>query len=136
MAFKIIPSVYYTAAFANTIGVLIFTKGLTNQTLINSHPTLFSQFGIIMVMVWGLCYLACTQAAQVQKRISLIFALEKCVYLISWVLLLQSDFDWESLYQQDVLAGLFYSIYGVVDGIYMLLFLYCAYTVHKTKSSH
>ena len=117
---------YYTAALTNTVGVLIFTKGLTNQALMSADPVLFSRFGLVMIMVWGLCYFACAQSARSEVKISLVFAIEKLAYVISWIVLLQSDFEWGALFEQDLLAGIFYSIYGVVDGVYLLLFLYCA----------
>lgn len=126
---KLIRIVYYSAACANVIGVMIFSKGLTNQVLINTHPTLFSQFGILMIMIWGLCYFVCTNAAYDYASISLVFALEKLAYVVTWIRFIQGDVDWSVLYEKDLLAGLFYSIYGVVDGVYLLLFLYCAYGV-------
>lgn len=124
---KITDGVYYSAAFVNVVGVLIFTKGLTNQTLMTTDPTLFSRFGLIMVIIWGLCYYVSRQAAKSQANISLVFALEKLVYFVSWVGFIQGPVEWETLYQSDLLAGLFYSIYGLIDGTYMLLFIYCAY---------
>ena len=132
---KWIRAVYYTAAFANIIGVMIFTKGLTNQVLIETHPTLFSQFGILMIMMWGLCYFVCTDAAVDYASISLVFALEKLAYCVSWIIFIQGDIDWSLLYEKDLFAGVFYSIYGVVDGIYLLLFLYCAYSVSSTQKA-
>ena len=113
--------VYYSAAFVNIIGVLFFTRGLTNQTLMQTDPTLFSRFGLCMIMMWGVCYYACAQAAHHYRSISLAFALEKLIYVCMWVQFLLSPVDWADLYRQDLFAGLFYSIYGVVDGIYLLL---------------
>ena len=92
-----------------------------------TDPTLFSRFGLGMIMMWGVCYYACAQAAYHYRSISLAFALEKLIYVCMWILFLQSPVDWAELYQKDFLAALFYSIYGVVDGVYLLLFMYCAY---------
>ena len=92
--------IYYSAAFANTIGVLFFTKGLTNQTLMQTDPTLFSRFGLGMIMMWGVCYYACAQAAYHYRSISLAFALEKLIYVCMWILFLLSPVDWTELYQK------------------------------------
>jgi hypothetical protein len=128
--------VYYSAAFVNTVGVLIFTKCLTNQDLMTTDPTLFSRFGLLMVMIWGLCYFASRQVAQSQASISLVFALEKLAYFVAWIGFIQGPVDWERLYQSDLFAGLFYSIYGLVDGTYMLLFVYCAYGAYSVSEQN
>ena len=119
--------IYYSAAFVNTVGVLFFTRGLTNQTLMETDPALFSRFGFVMIMMWGICYYACTHAAYTHRSISLSFALEKLIYVCMWVSFISGPVDWAQLYERDLFAGVFYCIYGVIDAIYLLLFLYCAY---------
>ena len=119
--------IYYSAALVNTVGVLLLSYGLTNQTLMETDPTLFSGFGLVMIMIWGLCYYACAQAARTYRGISLVFGLEKLVYCVLWINFVQGDVSWSELYERDLFAGLFYSIYGIIDGFYMSLFFVCAY---------
>ena len=125
--------IYYSAAFVNTIGVLVFTRGLTNQTLIEVDPNHFSRFGLIMIMTWGVCYYACAQAARKHHAISLTFALEKLIYVLTWISFISGPVNWSQLYDRDLFAGVFYAIYGVIDAIYMSLFLYCAMQTQRAR---
>ena len=125
--------IYYSAAFVNTIGVLFFTLGLTNETLMKIDPTLFSRFGLTMIMTWGVCYYACAQAAYTHRSINLTFALEKLIYVSMWVSFVSGPVDWAQLFEQDLLAGIFYGIYGVIDATYLILFALCAYHVNSAE---
>ena len=131
---SLLIKIYYSAALVNTLGVLLFTKGLTNQSLMQTDPSLFSHIGIVLIMVWGLCYYACAKAAMHYSSISIVFAIEKLVYVCAWVLFVQAAPDWSNLYAQDLLTGLFYSIYGIVDALYMMFFAYTAYYVFTKHS--
>lgn len=130
---RFIQTVYFSAAFVNTFGLLLLSKGLTNHTLIDTDPTLFSSFGLGMIIMWGVCYFACAHAAENWSRISLAFALEKSIYFVAWLCFIQSPIDWDLLYQQDLFAGIFYSLYGVVDGLFMCLFITCAYRADQNS---
>ena len=127
--------IYYSAAFVNTIGVFVLSQGLTSQALMDTDPTLFSRFGLVMIMMWGVCYYACAQAAYTHRSISVSFALEKLIYVCMWIMFILGPVDWSQLYERDLLAGLFYSIYGVIDAIYLTLFLYCAYHARPAEAS-
>ena len=51
-----------------------------------------------------------------------------------WVTFISGPINWSQLYERDLFAGVFYTIYGVVDAIYMLLFLYCATQTHHARN--
>jgi len=53
-----------------------------------------------------------------------------------WVSFISGPVNWAQLYEQDLFAGIFYSIYGVIDAIYLLLFLYCAYQASHPREEH
>ena len=125
--------IYLSAALVNTAGVLVFSRGLTSDALSQPDPSRFGTFGLVMIMIWGLCYAACARPACRVPEISVVFALEKLAYVVSWLTFLRGPVDWTALYAADPLAGLFYSIYGVVDASYLVLFLWCARTAHRTK---
>ena len=80
-----------------------------------------SNFGLLMIMVWGLVFLGASQITQGIKWVAGAFAVEKLVYVVAWVLWFK-DNDLGSVYEQDLFAGIFYSIYGLNDFAFMLFF--------------
>ena len=115
--------IFITAAIANIGGVAVFCKGFTNTALNQADPTLFSNFGLLMIMVWGLTYLAAARYAPVAPLIALAFAVEKAVYVMCWVRWMSNHRqDLPELFNTDLFAGTFMAIYGGVDFVYMLLF--------------
>ncbi len=109
------------AAVMNISGVLIFSRGFTNSTINNADPLLMSNFGLLMIVVWGLAYLSATKINSNIKWLAGVFALEKLIYFVFWVLWLLGN-SLEDVYSKDVFAGVFYSIYGVNDLVFMLFF--------------
>lgn len=109
------------AAVMNISGVLIFSRGFTNSTINNADPLLMSNFGLLMIAVWGLAYLSATKINSNIKWLAGVFALEKLIYFVFWVLWLLGN-SLEDVYSKDVFAGVFYSIYGVNDLVFMLFF--------------
>lgn len=106
----------------NVGGVLLFSKGFTNDALNEADPIVMSNFGLVMITVWGLAYAA---AATIRAKIPWLlaaFALEKLVYVSVWVRWLSAN-DLSSLYEKDLFAGVFYSIYGLNDMVFMLFFV-------------
>ena len=136
MSNRFILWVYWSAALVNTVGVLILSKGLSNQTLMKTDPLLFGPFGLCMIVVWGLCYYACAESALISPKIGLVFTLEKLMYVTMWIGWMRGDYSLKDVYQDDLFAGVFYSIYGVIDLIYACLFLYTAYRAHQIQQSN
>ena len=114
---------FIAAAIANFSGVLLFSKGLTNTVLMETDPVVMSSFGLIMIMVWGLAYLAAAFTQVNLKWFAAAFAIEKLVYVVCWVTWINSH-SLSDVYQQDLFAGIFYSVYGVNDAIFMLFFVW------------
>lgn len=120
---NIARGIFMTAALANIGGVLVFCKGFTNTALNDADPILFSNFGLLMIMVWGVTYLAAAKYAPKIPYVALAFALEKAVYVMCWIRWMSNhNASLPDLLATDLFAGTFMSIYGIVDFSYMLLF--------------
>ena len=120
------------AAAMNIGGVLLFSKCFTNEALNEADPVVMSNFGLSMIVVWGLAYAG---AAAIRSNISwllLAFAIEKLVYGIVWIKWLSGN-SLSALYGKDLLAGNFYSIYGANDLAFMLFFLWAAFSQHRQR---
>jgi len=109
------------AALMNIGGVLIFSRVFTNEAINNADPIIMSNFGLLMIVVWGLAYLSAATINSNIKWLAAVFALEKIVYVIAWIRWLLEN-NLASVYSNDVFAGIFYSIYGLNDIVFMLFF--------------
>ncbi len=109
------------AGLMNIGGVLVFSRLFTNQAINAADPVVMSNFGLVMIIVWGLAYLGAAAGGTHLKWLAGAFAVEKLVYVVAWV-------SWHSgnslsqLYATDAFAGIFYAIYGLNDLAFMLLF--------------
>ena len=45
------------AGVMNIGGVLLFSRGFTNTAINQADPVVMSNFGLLMIVVWGLAYL-------------------------------------------------------------------------------
>ena len=50
---KLIKNGLIAAAAMNIGGVLIFSRGFSNVAINNADPVVMSNFGLLMIMVWG-----------------------------------------------------------------------------------
>lgn len=127
---------YMVAAALNMGGLGLASLGLTNEVLFQADPIRFSRFGVVMVLIWGLTYLAAAKPAATTPALSLVFAVEKLAYVVSWVLWISSpEADLSRLLEQDLLAGLFYSTYGAIDLTCLVGFLWAARAAHELRLS-
>ena len=111
------------AALMNISGVLVFSRAFTNLAINNADPVVMSNFGLIMIVVWGLAYLSAATIRSDIRWLAGAFALEKLVYGVVWIKWLSVN-SLAELYARDVFAGVFYSIYGINDLVFMLFFTY------------
>ena len=109
------------AAMMNIGGVLLFSRAFTNRAINNADSVVMSNFGLLMIAVWGLAYLGAATVGSNIKWLAGAFALEKLVYVVAWIIWLSNN-SLTQLYSQDVFAGAFYSIYGLNDFVFMLFF--------------
>ncbi|MZR62004.1 hypothetical protein [Alcanivorax sp. DP30] len=112
---------FIAAAMMNIGGVLLFSRAFTNDAINQADPVVMSNFGLLMIVVWGLAYLG---AAFIQGNIRWLaaaFAIEKLVYVVVWGMWM-ANHSLGAVYEQDRFAGVFYSIYGLNDLAFMLFF--------------
>jgi hypothetical protein len=120
------------AALMNIGGVLIFSRAFTNETINNADPVVMSNFGLLMIVVWGLAYFGAAFINSNIKWLAGAFAAEKLVYGVVWIMWLSKN-SLAPLYATDVFAGAFYSIYGLNDLTFMLFFAW-VFLSQRTES--
>ncbi len=114
---------FVLAALFNIGGVLLFSRGFTNTAINEADPVVMSNFGLLMIMVWGLAYWGAAKIDANIKWLAAAFALEKLVYVVVWISWLSKN-SLAQLYREDLFAGVFFSIYGANDLVFMLFFAY------------
>lgn len=105
----------------NIGGVLVFSRAFTNVAINHADPIVMSNFGLVMIAVWGLAYLGTAAIHSNIKWLVGAFAIEKLVYVVVWVMW-HSQNSLAQLYSTDAFAGVFYTIYGINDFVFMLFF--------------
>jgi hypothetical protein len=118
---NLIKSGLIAAGLMNIGGVLVFSRAFTNAAINSADPVVMSNFGLVMIVVWGLAYLGASAIASSIKWLAAAFAVEKLVYVAMW-LAWHSSNSLSQLYAKDLFAGVFYSIYGLNDFVFMLFF--------------
>lgn len=109
------------AGLMNIGGVLLFSRAFTNVAINDADPVVMSNFGLLMIAVWGLAYLGAAAAGPNIKWLAGAFALEKLVYVVVWTMWLSQN-SLASLFSKDPFVGVFFSIYGPNDFAFMLFF--------------
>ena len=104
----------------NIGGVLLLSRAFTNDAIAEADPIVMSNFGLLMIAVWGLAYLGAATSTGI-KWLAGAFAIEKAVYVVAWLLWLSNN-NLMTLYARDLFAGMFFSIYGLNDLAFMLFF--------------
>ena len=120
------------AGVMNVGGVLLLSRAFTNVAIGEADPVVMSNFGLLMIAVWGFAYLGAASISSSVKWLVGAFALEKLVYVLVWVMWLSNN-SLAELYSRDVFAGVFYSIYGLNDFVFMLFFVFVFFMRHRSK---
>ncbi len=111
------------AGIFNLAGVLIFSLCFTNPHLNDYYPLVFSNFGLIAIMLWGLAYISVAGSYMHVRELMFVFAVEKLVYVISWVgFLMTSGHLLPEIFEKSIMSGLFLSAYGLGDFIFGCFF--------------
>lgn len=129
---KLVKNGLIAAAIMNIGGALVFSRAFTNVAINDADPVVMSNFGLLMIVVWGLAYLGAATINSNIKWLAGAFAVEKLVYVLVWVMW-HSKNSIEALYSTDLFAGVFFSIYGLNDLVFMLFFLGVFFT-QKTEN--
>ncbi len=121
MTDAIIQKGFIAAGLSNIFGVMICSKAFTNNVMLTTQPDVMGTFGLISIILWGLAYIAVSKSYNQVRWLLGVFVIEKLAYVIAWLAFITSH-SLSSVYEQDILAGIFYTIYGVNDFIFMLFF--------------
>ena len=120
-----------TASLMNIGGVLIFSRVFTNTVINEADPVVMSNFGLLMIIIWGLAYLSAANINSNIKWLAAVFALEKLIYFTIWIRWLSAN-NLSSVYSSDIFAGIFYSIYGLNDFLFMVFFAWIFISQHRS----
>jgi hypothetical protein len=130
---KLIKFGFIMAAAMNIGGVLLFSRLFTNSIINELDPVVMSNFGLLMIVIWGLAYLASAFITSNIKWLAGAFVIEKLVYVVAWSLWLANN-NLDDVYDKDVFAGIFYSIYGINDFVFMVFFAWVFLTHIKAPN--
>ena len=129
---KLIKNGLIAAGLMNIGGVLVFSRAFTNVAINNADPVVMSNFGLLMIAVWGLAYLGAATITSSIRWLVAVFAIEKLIYVISWFTWLSKN-SLTQLYTNDLFAGVFFSIYGANDFVFMLFFAWVFFLQQRIK---
>ena len=82
-----------------------------------------SRFGLIMIIIWGLAYIGAATITSSIKWLAAAFAIEKLAYVVVWINWLSNN-SIAQLYSKDMFAGIFFTIYGANDLLFLLFFVW------------
>jgi hypothetical protein len=120
------------AGLVNILGVLIFSRFFTNEWINKADPIVMSTFGLIMIIVWGFAYISIAKGFENVKWVLAVFAVEKLIYGLIWINWIFYQ-DIRILYKNDLMAGMFYSIYGLFDLVFMVFFTIAFFSIEDKE---
>ena len=118
----------------NISGVLISSRLFTNTTLAEFDPIVMSNFGLLMIMIWGLAYISVAYDFEKVKWLLLVFAIEKFIYGFVWIKWILNN-NLSDVFAQDQQAGLFFSVYGINDWLFFIFFTFVFIKVLRSSKS-
>jgi hypothetical protein len=84
-----------------------------------------SKFGLVMINVWGLAFIATANHFNKNRWVVGVFCLEKIAYVIAWIIWFSNmEHSINNIFEKDILAGFFYALYGLNDFLFLLFFTY------------
>ena len=102
--------------------VLVFSRFFTNETIAEFDATVMSNFGLLMIVIWGLAYISISKTYEHAKWLVGVFAVEKVIYGVVWATWMMNN-NISDVFEKDVMAGIFYSVYGINDWVFSIFFL-------------
>jgi len=119
---------FIAAGLMNIVAVLILSRFFTNEVIPEQDPVVMSNFGLLMIIVWGFLYIALAFNYRSAKWVVATVVIEKFIYVVAWLLWMINN-NVIDVYERDLFAGIFYSVYGINDFIFFLFFLYVFYKI-------
>ena len=112
---------FILSGITNIAGTLIFSRFFTNENIPQADPVVMSNFGLLMIIVWGLVFLSVSQKYEQLNWLVGVFAIEKLIYVFNWINWISKN-DISTVYSKDLMAGVFYVTYGVNDLLFFVFF--------------
>lgn len=112
---------FLIAGLANILGVLTLSKFFTNAIMMETQPDVMGYFGLISIVLCGMAYIAVRKNYAALPWLVAVFLIEKIIYVTVYVMWFSSN-SLSAVYEQDALAGVFYTIYGANDFAFGLFF--------------
>ncbi|MBK9723164.1 MAG: hypothetical protein IPO78_16395 [Saprospiraceae bacterium] len=113
---------FVIAGFMN-MTVFVFSRFFTNSVIPEFDPVVMSNFGLLMIVLWGLAYISVAKNYHHVKWLVSIFAVEKFIYGFIWIKWMLNN-NVSDVFTKDKMAGIFYAIYGVNDWMFFIFFLF------------
>ena len=128
---KTITKGFVIAGLIN-MSVLVFSRFFSNPVIPEFDPVVMSNFGLLMIVIWGLAYISVAKYYQHTKWLIGVFAVEKLIYGFNWTTWILNN-DLSNIYDKDLFAGLFFSVYGINDWLFFLFFSYVFIQIFRSK---
>lgn len=123
---------FILSGLSNIIAVLILSRFFTNEFIQKHDNVVMTNFGLVMIVVWGFAYVSVAKNYAKVKWIVAVFAVEKLIYGIIWVNWRLKN-DVYQIFNEDIMAGIFYAIYGINDLLFCLFFTTVFVQLFKKK---
>lgn len=125
--------IFMLSGLINIVAVLILSRFFTNVYIPKYDATVMSNFGLLMIVLWGFTYISVAKSYKKVKWIVAVFAIEKLIYGIIWV-------NWQlqnsvsPIFEEDLMAGIFFSIYGINDILFFIFFSFVFIKLFRNKT--
>ena len=119
---SIIKKLMYLSGIINIGGALVFSRFFSNKVINESDPVVMSNFGLLMIVLWGFIFIAMASKWEHLKWMIGVFVIEKFIYGFIWTKWLMNN-SLSNVYEQDTMAGIFYTIYGANDWFFCIFYL-------------
>jgi hypothetical protein len=131
---EVIAKGFVLSGIMNLGGTLIFSRFFTNDSIPAADPVVMSNFGLLMIVLWGLVFLSISQKYEQLNWLIGVFAIEKFIYGLNWINWISNN-DLSAVFNKDQMAGIFYAVYGINDWLFFLFFLFVFIKLFKFKSA-
>jgi hypothetical protein len=131
---EVIAKGFILSGIMNIGGTLIFSRFFTNDSIPAADPVVMSNFGLLMIVLWGLVFLSISQKYEQLNWLIGVFAIEKFIYGLNWINWISNN-DLSAVFNKDQMAGIFYAVYGINDWLFFLFFLFVFIKLFKFKSA-
>ena len=129
---RVITGGFVLAGAFNVFGMLVVSKLFTNPLLHATDPVVFSWFGQVAIVLWGLAYWAVAWSYRYVPYLVLVFFIEKMLYAGTWLLwIFQNGHSLSGIASESLLTASFFGMYGAGDFAFGLFFGWVALKVLK-----